>query len=59
MQMKTNTAKILSRFLTTTVSTFFMAWKLHHRTLKNAASVIKDRETTFLLERCVKYTKES
>lgn len=47
------TAKIMSKFVTTTVSTYFMAWKLYHRTLKDAAGVIKAQENKILLERYV------
>lgn len=47
------TAKLLSKFMATTVSTYFMGWKLYHRTLKDAAGVIKAQENKLLLERCV------
>lgn len=45
------TAKVLSNFMATTVSTCFKAWKLHHRILKEAAAVIQAQENTALLER--------
>ena len=46
------TANILSKFMATTVSTCFMAWKLYHRTLKDAAEVVKAQENKMLLGRC-------
>ncbi|CAM9337704.1 unnamed protein product [Ectocarpus fasciculatus] len=51
MQMKIKTAKIMSSFMTTTVTTCFMVWKHHHRTLKNASATIKAQENKRLLER--------
>ncbi|CAM9116310.1 unnamed protein product [Ectocarpus sp. 4 AP-2014] len=51
MQIKIKTAKIMSNFMTTTITTCFMAWKHHHRTLKNASATIKAQENKLLLER--------
>lgn len=45
------TANIMSKFMATTVSTCFRAWKLYHRTLKDAAGVIKAQENKMLLGR--------
>ena len=50
-QVKMKTVKMMSKFMTTTVSTCFMAWKLYHRTLKDAVGVIKAQENKILLER--------
>eukprot|EP00903_Cladosiphon_okamuranus_P009107 g8702.t2 len=51
MQIKVKTVNILSKFMATTVSTCFRAWKLHHRTLKDAARAIKTHENRMLLGR--------
>ncbi|CAM9869994.1 unnamed protein product, partial [Laminaria digitata] len=52
LQAKIATAKMLSKYMATTKSTCFMAWKLYHRTLKSAAEVLKiSNETTIPLER--------
>lgn len=45
------TANVLSKFMATTVGTCFMAWKLYHRTLKDAAGAIKTQKNKMLLER--------
>lgn len=48
MRMKAATA--ISAYTTATIRTYLMAWKLYHRTIKNAAGVVKALETKFLLE---------
>lgn len=45
-QIKVVTTMILSKYMATTINIYFMAWKLHHRTLKNAAAAIATEEIT-------------
>lgn len=56
VQIKLLTVNVLSTSMATIKSTCFLAWKLHHSTLKNAAQTIHTGQTTSLLGRYPKKT---